>query len=463
MKTNKRKFQIPHTNVILFFMVATCAILTHIIPAGTYERAENAAGRIAVVPGSYHHVEQAGLSFFDTMKEFMLGMQSASDIIFFIFIFGGALAIIRDTGALDAGVHNLAKKLDKRKNLVLVIFIFLFSILGGTIGMAEDAIVYIPILITLCKQFKMDNMVALAVVMVGSRIGFVSGLMNPFTVGVAHGLAELPMYSGLGYRLIWYVVIFVVTVWYILRYANKIQKDPTLSIMYGEESDENDVPSAFMEITTRQKIILLEFVSPIGIMLFGVFKYGWFMLEIATLFLIFSLLIGITGKISPNAMAKSFVNGAADMTFAALVVGIAKAILLTLQDGVIIDSILYYASNLLNGLPKVVAANGMYVFQCFLNFLIPSGSGQAAATIPIMAPLADSLDITRQVAVLAYHYGDGFTNLICPTLGSLMACIVVSKVPFEKYLKWIMPLCGMWIVIGFLSVSIATIINLGPF
>lgn len=444
-------------------MVAICAILTHIVPAGTFERAENAAGRIAVVPGSYHHVEQAGLSFFDTMKEFMLGMQSASDIIFFIFIFGGALAIIRDTGALDAGVHNLAKKLDKKKNLVLVIFMFLFSILGGTIGMAEDAIVYIPILITLCKQFKLDNMVALAVVMIGSRIGFVSGLMNPFTVGVAQGLADLPMYSGLGYRLIWYAVILVVTVWYVLRYANKIQKDPTLSIMYEEEADEDEVPTDFMPITTRQKIILVEFVSLILIMLYGVFQYGWFMLEIATLFLIFSLIIGITGKISPNAMAKSFVNGAADMTFAALVVGIAKAILLTLQDGVIIDSILFYASNLLDGLPKVVAANGMYIFQCFLNFLIPSGSGQAAATIPIMAPLADTIGITRQVAVLAYHYGDGFTNLICPTLGSLMACIVVSKVPFEKYLKWVLPLCGIWIFIGFLSVSIATLMNLGPF
>ena len=156
-----------------------------------------------------------------------------------------------------------------------------------------------------------------------------------------------------------------------------------------------------MPITTRQKIILVEFVSLILIMLYGVFQYGWFMLEIATLFLIFSLIIGITGKISPNAMAKSFVNGAADMTFAALVVGIAKAILLTLQDGVIIDSILFYASNLLDGLPKIVAANGMYIFQCFLNFLIPSGSGQAAATIPIMAPLADTIGITRQVAVLS--------------------------------------------------------------
>lgn len=463
MKEKKRKFQIPHTNVILFFMVAICAILTWIIPAGSFDRAENAAGRVGVVPGSYHQVEQAGLSFFDTMKEFMLGMQSASDIIFFIFIFGGALAIIMDTGALDAGVHNLAKKLDKRKNLVLVIFMFLFSILGGTIGMAEDAIVYIPILITLCKQFKMDNMVALAVVMIGSRIGFVTGLMNPFTVGVAHGLAELPMYSGLWYRLIWYGVIFVITVWYVLRYANKITKDPTLSIMYGVETDEEEISNEFMPMTTRQKIIIAEFISLIGIMLFGVFKYGWFMLEIATLFLIFGILIGITGRLKLNDMAKSFVNGAANMTFAALVVGIAKAILLVLQDGMIIDTILYYASNVLGGLPKVVAANGMYIFQCLLNFLIPSGSGQAAATIPIMAPLADSIGITRQVAVLAYHYGDGFTNLIAPTLGSLMACIAVSKVPFEKYLKWVLPLCGMWILVGFASVTIATMINLGPF
>lgn len=151
------------------------------------------------------------------------------------------------------------------------------------------------------------------------------------------------------------------------------------------------------------------------------------------------------------------------MTFAALVVGIAKAILLVLQDGMIIDTILYYSLQCAGGLPKVVAANGMYIFQCLLNFLIPSGSGQAAATIPIMAPLADSIGITRQVAVLAYHYGDGFTNLIAPTLGSLMACIAVSKVPFERYLKWVLPLCGMWILVGFASVTIATMINLGPF
>ena len=459
----KKKLTVPHTYVLLFLMVVICALLTWIVPSGTFDRVEDASGRTVVVAGSYHQVENAGLGFFDTIKEFILGMESASDIIFFIFILGGAIMIIRDTGALDAGVQALAKKLGKRSNLALIIFIFLFSLMGGTIGMAEECIVFIPILMALCKQLKLDNMVALAVVMVGARIGFTPGLLNPFTLGIAQGISELPLYSGLGYRLIWYAVILVVTIWYILRYANKIKKDPTLSIMYDESAPETELADEVIELTTRRKLVLVEFVALLGVMVYGVFQFGWFMEEIATLFLIMGVLAGIIGGMSPNGIAKSFVSGAKDMTFAALVVGVAKAILLTLQDGAIIDTVIFYASNLLGHLPKVVAANGMYIFQLLLNFLIPSGSGQAAATMPIMAPLADTLGITRQTAVLAFHYGDGFTNLIAPTLGSLMGCIAVSEVPFEKYLKWIMPLCGIWIVIGFASVTIATMINYGPF
>lgn len=459
----KKKLSVPHTYVLLLLMVVICALLSWVVPSGSFDRVVDADGRTVVVAGSYQHVDSPALGFFDTMKEFILGMESASDIIFFIFILGGSIMIIRDTGALDAGVQTLARKLGKRSNLALIIFIFLFSLMGGTIGMAEECIVFIPILMALCKQLKLDNMVALAVVMVGARIGFTTGLINPFTLGIAQGISELPLYSGLGYRLIWYAVILVVTIWYILRYANKIKKDPTLSIMYDADAPESEIHEEMIELTTRRKLVLVEFVALLGVMVYGVFQFGWFMEEIATIFLIMGILAGIIGGLSPNGIAKSFVFGAKDMTFAALVVGVAKAILLTLQDGAIIDTVIFYASNLLGHLPKVVAANGMYIFQLLLNFLIPSGSGQAAATMPIMAPLADTLGITRQTAVLAFHYGDGFTNLIAPTLGSLMGCIAVSEVPFEKYLKWIMPLCGIWIVIGFASVTIATLINYGPF
>ena len=466
----KKGLKVPHTYVILVALVLICAVATWIVPAGTYDRVvDEATGRKVVDPSSFHFTEDAGgLGFFDVAKEFIYGMESASDIIFFIFILGGAFTIIQDTGALAGGIYAMVRKFGKRQNLILCLFIFFFSVLGGTIGLAEEVIVFIPLLVMLCDQLKLDRMVALAVAMVGARVGFTTGLINPFTVGVAQGLADLPMYSGLGFRLIWYALILVVTCWYILRYANKIKADPTKSIMYGIELEDADEIKKSnedneVELTGRRSLILVLFVATMALMVFGVFKYGWYMEEIATVFLILGVVCGFVAGMGPSAVARSFAAGAKDMAFAALVVGIAKAVLLTLQDGGIIDTVVYYASGMLNGLPKIVAAWGMYIFQLLLNFLIPSGSGQAAATMPIMAPLADTLGITRQTAVLCFHYGDGFTNLVAPTLGSLMGCIAVSKVPFEKYLKWIMPLCLIWIVIGFVSVTAAVMIGYGPF
>lgn len=468
METKKKKFAVPHTYVILIILVLICAIMTWLIPAGAYDRVEDAVtGKMVVDPNSFHLVEdEGGLGFFDVMLEFIKGMESASSIIFFIFIIGGAFTIIQDTGAMSASIHALVRKFGKKQNFILVLFIFLFSVLGGTMGMAEELIVFIPLLITLCNELKLDRMVALAVAMIGARVGFTTGLINPFTVGVAQGMAELPLYSGLGYRLIWYGVILVFTCWYILRYAKRIKEDPTRSIMHGieiegeeEELEVGEAPA----LTGRRIAVIVLFFASLVAMVFGVFKYGWYMEEIATTFLILGIAAGIIGGMGPSVIAKSFVRGAADMTFAALVVGVAKAVLLTLQDGGIIDTVVFYASSVLSHLPKMVAAWGMYIFQLLLNFLIPSGSGQAAATMPIMATLSDTLGITRQTAVLCFHYGDGFTNLVAPTLGTLMGCIAVSKVPFEKYLKWVMPLLFVWIAVGFVSITIAVLINYGPF
>lgn len=465
MEKKKKAIKVPHTFVLLFIMVIVCAVLTWVIPAGSYDRViDEATGREVVDASSFHFTEGGGVGPFDVMVEFIKGMEGASDVIFLIFIIGGAFMILQDTGAMTAGVHAIARKFGKRQNLVLMLFMFLFSVLGGTIGMAEEVIVFIPLIATLCKELKLDRMVALAVVMVGARIGFTTGLINPFTVGVAQGMSELPLYSGLGYRLIWYGLILVITGWYILRYVKKIKKDPTLSIMYGVEVEGDDVDeSGDVELDGRRIITIIGFFATLAIMVFGVFQWGWYMEEIATVFLILGVLGGLVCGMGPSQIARSFIKGAQEFVFAALVVGVARAVLLTLQDGGIIDTVIFYASSALAGLPKVVAANGMYVFQLLLNFLIPSGSGQAAVTMPIMAPLADTLGITRQTAVLAFHYGDGFTNLIFPTLGSLMAAIGVSKVPFEKYIKWVMPLCTIWIILGFVSVTIATMINYGPF
>ena len=467
MKKSLKNLKVPHTYVILLVLVLICMLATWLVPSGAYDRVvDEATGRTVVDPDSFHFLEgTGGLGFFTTMKGFINGMISSSDIIFFIFILGGAFAIVMDTGALAGGVFALVNKYGDKQNFIICLFIFLFSVLGGTMGMAEELIVFIPLLVLMCKQLNLDRMVALAIVMVGARVGFTTGLLNPFTVGVAQGLAELPLYSGLGFRLIWYGLILVITCWYVIRYSKKIKADPSLSIMHGVEveEDEYNKEEAAVELNGRRILILVLFAVALGLMVYGVFELGWGVADIATAFLIFGIVSGLIAGMGPDSIAKSFVAGAKDIVFAALVVGVAKAILLTLQDGQIIDTIVFYASGMLAGLPKVVAAWGMYIFQLLLNVLIPSGSGQAAATIPIMAPLADTLGITRQTAVLCFHFGDGFTNLVAPTLGTLMGCIAVSKVPFEKYMKWIMPLFLMWVAVGFVAVTVAVMIDYGPF
>ena len=218
MERKKKKISVPHTYVILCMLVLICAIMTWLIPAGAYDRVEDAVtGKMVVDPDSFHFTDDGGgLGFFDVMLEFIKGMESASDVIFFIFIIGGAFTIIQDTGAMSASIHAMVRKFGKKQNLILILFIFMFSVLGGTMGMAEELIVFIPLLVTLCNELKLDRMVALAVSMIGARVGFTTGLVNPFTVGVAQGMADLPLYSGLGYRLIWYGVILVFTCWYIL-------------------------------------------------------------------------------------------------------------------------------------------------------------------------------------------------------------------------------------------------------
>lgn len=270
-------------------------------------------GREVVDPDSFHFVEGQGVGPFDMMLEFIKGMEDSSDIIFLIFIVGGSFMILQDTGAMTAGVHAMARKFGKRQNIVLLLFMFLFSVLGGTMGMAEEVIVFIPLLASLCKELKLDRMVALAVVMIGARVGFTTGLINPFTVGVAQGIAGLPLYSGLWYRLTWYGIILVITGWYIMRYVRKIRKDPTLSIMYGVEveggEDEEDEGAGYA-LDGRKTATIIMFFAGLIFMVFGVFEWGWFMEEIATLFLIMGILGGLICGMKPNEVAKFILKGA---------------------------------------------------------------------------------------------------------------------------------------------------------
>ncbi|TVQ24443.1 MAG: putative basic amino acid antiporter YfcC [Spirochaetaceae bacterium] len=461
------KTRVPHVYALLFFVIIGAAILTYIVPAGEYDRfVDEATGRTLVDPDSFTFVESQPVGLMAIFESVQRGMIAAGNIVFFIFIIGGAFGIIAATGAIDAGLGLAVRKLANFDTLLLIAIVVLFSIGGATFGMAEETLVFIPIGVMLAKQLGYDAMVGLAIVTLGARVGFGAGVLNPFNVGVAQEISELPLFSGLEFRLIWYVIFLAVTIAFILRYARKIKANPELSVLSDWQDDDASTDTADPVIpafTRTHGLVLLTIALGFGIVIYGVFSLGWYITELAGMFLAMGIVAGVVGRLGVNGTAKSFVVGARELTFGALIVGLARGILVVLEQGLIIDTIIYAGGTWLSGMPAVLAANGMLVFQTLLNVLIPSGSGQAAATMPIMAPISDLAGITRQTAVLAFHYGDTITNLISPTVGTLMASLAIAKVPFARYAKWVFPLVLIWLVVGMAAVTTAVMIGYGPF
>ncbi|OWZ84406.1 YfcC family protein [Natranaerobius trueperi] len=458
--------RVPHVYALLFLVIIFAALLTYVVPAGTYERFEDEeTGRTLVDADSFEFVDSNPSGIMDVFEAVQLGLVESADIVFFIFVVGGAFGIIRGTGAIDAGLGLAVNKFQGREKLLFPALILIFSIGGGTFGLAEETIPFIPIAVLLCRQLGYDAMVGLAIVSVGARVGFAAGLMNPFTIGVAQGIAELPMFSGLLFRIVVYLLLLIASIWYVNRYAKKVKEDPTQSYVHDleqqslETMDSSNIP----DFNKTHGAVLITVIIGFSTMIFGVFQHGWYINEISSIFLATGIIAGLVGSLGMNGVANKFVDGARELTLGALVVGVARGILVVMEDGQIIDTIIYSAGVTLETMPRVLAANGMFAFQWILNIFIPSGSGQAATTMPIMTPIADLADVSRQTAVLAYHYGDGFTNLITPTGGTLMASLAMANIPFERYFKWVLPLLGIWTVIGISAVTIATLIDFGPF
>lgn len=461
----KKKFKVPHTYVILVAAILLVAVLTYIIPAGEYDRVD-VDGRSVVDVSSYHAVEANPTGFFDFFKAIPEGMNDACSIIFLIFILGGCFNIIMATGAIEKGIGRLAIASRGKEKLLIPVVLFTFSLAGGTFGMSEEGIAFVPVGVALARAIGYDAIVGMSIVALGLACGFSSGFMNPFTVGVAQGIAEVPMFSGMGLRLCVWVVMLIITTIYIMRYAKKVKQDPRLSIVAELEETEKDQKidlENLEKMTGRDIAIILTVVACLAVMVFGISKYGWYFTEICAIFIIMAIISGIIGKFGPSRMASEFVAGAKGIVFGALVVGIARGILVVMQNGLIIDSVVHGLASLISLLPKSVAAIGMMLVQVVINFFIPSGSGQAAATMPIMTPLADVIGLTRQTTVMAYQFGDGFTNSIIPTSAVLMGNLSVAKIPYEKWLKFIGPLMLIWIAMGAVFMIIATAINYGPF
>ncbi|MED1796135.1 YfcC family protein [Brevibacillus nitrificans] len=454
--------RVPHVFVILFSVILLAAIATYVVTPGEYDRAEDANGRMIAVDGSYHPVEADRAGFMDVFQAVYTGMTGASDIIFYIFIVGGSFGILRSTNVIEGAVGSISKRMAGREKLIIPVLMVFFALGGAMLGLAEETIPYITILVPLMLRLGFDSMTGAAVVLLGTSAGFASAFMNPFTVGVAQGIAQIPVFSGLGLRLIMWVVFVGVSIWFVMRYADKVKKDPKSSITYDSDltlKEKQSPTEQFVGLTGRQKLVLTILLATLVVLAIGVSKLGWYLTEIAGLFLLMGVLMGIVSKLSLNDIAEAFIEGCRTLVMGALVVGVARGILVVLQDGKIMDTILYGLANAVGSLPTSLTAIGMYIVQCLISYIIPSGSGQAAVTMPIMAPLGDLVGVTRQTAVLAFQLGDGISNIFTPTSGYFMAGLALAGVSWVKWAKWLLPLIICHYILGAVFVTIAHLIG----
>lgn len=459
LKERKWKFGIPHVYVILFMVIILATIATYIVPAGEYDRIVNDDGRTIVVDGTYQVVDSSPSGFMQIFQSLHKGMTNSASIIFYIFIVGGAFGILQTTGAITGAVGSISTKMKGREYWLIPILMTFFALSGAMLGLAEETIPYITILVPLMVLIGYDSMVGAAIVLLGTSAGFTAAFMNPFTVGVAQGIAEVPLFSGLLFRVLLWVVFLSISIWYVMRYAKKIKADPTKSTLYGSSDQETVVPSEMKSMTNRHKLIFIVLLGTLVTLAFGVIKFEWYLPEISGLFLLMGIIMGLLAKMNFSEIAESFIEGCRVLVMGALVVGIANAILVVLQDGLIMDTILHGLASSIDTMPGGLAAVGMYIVQCMLNFIVPSGSGQAALTMPIMAPLADLVGVTRQTAVLAFQFGDGISNIFSPTSGYFMAGLALAKIPWIKWVKWILPLILIHYTLGAIFVTVAHLIG----
>lgn len=461
IKNKKKKFKVPNTYTLIFMFVIIAAILTYIIPAGEYTFvADETTGRNLIDPNSFQFIDNTPVGIMDFLLSITEGMIGAASIIFLVFLVGGYFQVINDTGAIESTINLAVDKLNKRPLIVIPIIMAITTVLGALGIIVNAVIAFIPIGIALAKKLKLDPIAGMAIMYLGAYSGFTTSPMGPFNTVLGQTIAGIPIMSGFVFRTIIWSALFIVSVWYVMRYSNKVRKDINNSaldeIKWAEPSETAKTTTDF---NIRHLLILVVLVAGFAIYTYGSYKLKWSLNYLSAIMLGVALISGLIGKMHPDDMAKSFIAGCKSMVYGALVIGFAKAITIVLTDGQIIHSIIYYMSLPLVKFGSTVSGILMFYINLIFNFFVPSGSGQAMVVMPLFAPMADVVGVTRQIAVSAYQYGDGFSNTIIPTSGVLMAALGVAKIPYEKWLKFMLPLFGLWVLIGTISIIVATAIG----
>ncbi|MBP1841177.1 YfcC family protein [Formosa algae] len=497
-----KAIQFPTALTVLLLIAAVVALLTYIIPAGKYDRlsynkdsdtftqvkktetVELAATQETLehfdikipiekfkngdiwkpisIPNTYHTLDAQPQGVMAFIQSPIKGIMEAIDVILFVLIIGGFIGIMNFSGAFEAGISALAQTLKGREYILIIVITSLIAIGGTTFGLAEETIAFYPILIPVFLAAKYDAMVALASIYIGSCIGTLASTVNPFCTIIASDAAGINWTTGLTTRLVVLGLGLIICLIYIIRYAQQVKTDPTKSIIYDQKTEiENQFPITSLDnalrLTLKYKIILVLFLMCFVVMIYGVSQLDWWFLEMTTVFLVGAVIIGIIARIKEAVFVDTFIKGANDLLGVAFIIGIARGVTVLMEDGLISDSLLFYASSLTEGMNKGIFINAMLYIYSALSFFIPSSSGMAVLTMPIMAPLADGVGIGRDLVVNAYQFGMGLFAFINPT-GLILASLAIVKIGFNKWLRFVMPLFGMLLIFIMIVLTISVYI-----
>ncbi len=431
---------------LIFSIMLVVAALTYILPAGQYNTVQK-DGRTYTVAGSYHRVDPAPQGIGAVLTAPAKAFGDCSDIIIFIFITGAIFTIIERTGTVNAvilGTSYLFSKKERLKKFFIPASMLLFSLGGAVFGMEEETLIFIPLFIPLALSLGYDTAVGVSIPFLGAWVGFGSAFMNPFTVGISQGIAQLPLYSGMGYRLLVWGICTAVVIGFVTWYGERVRKNPKKSITY--EMDREKRKTLHLNVLEKPKFtwrhLLIMIIFAIGMMwlVAGVALYHWYIIEISGLFLGVGLVCAVVGKLSLNQTTDAIIDGARSMVSVSIMLALARAIVVIAADGRILDTVLYGIAQCIGHMNPLMAAEGMFVAHSFINFFVASGSGQAVLTMPVMIPLADIIGVNPQIAILAYQFGEGWTNAIIPTAPVTMAAIGMAGIPWLKWAKWNVPL-----------------------
>lgn len=467
----KKKFSMPSAYTILFALIAVVAILTWVVPAGQYQMQETEGGQIPIA-GTYETIESTPQGIFDVLTAPAAGFEEAVEVALFIIIIGGFLGVVMKTGAIDSGIAHIVRRLKGREKIMIPILMILFGIGGSTYGMAEETIAFYPLIVPVFVAAGYDTITAVAVILLGAGVGVLGSTVNPFATGIASGFADISLGQGMGLRLAILVVSEIAAIWYVMKYAEKVRKDPSLSLTYDtRKADEAHFLSQkkegeFGAFTGKTKVILALFAITFVVMILGVIPFsdmgitaiptlGWWFKELSTLFLVMAVVIGLVGGMKEAELVESFVEGARDLLGVALIVGLARGITVVMNAGNMTATVLNLGENTLAGLGQIPFAVLTYIFYIPMSFLIPSTSGLATLSMPIMAPLGDFAGVGRDVVITAYQSASGIVNLLTPTSAVVMGGLAIARVSYDKWLKyvWKFLIISFLITVAFLCIG----------